>query len=324
MKKPILLGFTALCVLSTPNIVDQFSYSSAEKSFRTIASDGREAHNTEKEPTENEEETQNLSIDGARESLSAIIDRQSKTRESLKEIKEVTEREKEDIDATIAEIDRDLKKIKDQVNKHKEESDKEEDEQAIEISKEVTKEEENLSALKEEVAALKVIKRDVTVCEFRNEIDELSAQIKDLLKDKEKAIAKVEEGKEEKKDKEDKKDNDRKDSHKEEANFSRYQQLLSMGMVFGRGFQQSFQMPGIGHFTNPFMNFNPMFTFNNGNSSWLNLMQRDFSGVQKMINHSSSRVGESATFNQFVGASSHLFVPKFNRTTIEAETISFN
>ena len=93
-----------------------------------------------------------------------------------------------------------------------------------------------------------------------------------------------------------------------------------MGMIFGKGFQQSFRMPQTLQFSNSFMSLNPYMNFRHSSPSWLNTMQPDFTGVAQMLGQSSPRVG----FNNIVGQAPQSFIPNFNRTTIEAETISFN
>ncbi len=324
MKKPILFGFAALCVLSTPNLVDQFSYETPKSVYRTIASSEEIII---KDRTENfDKEHLESFIDGTREDLNKLIAKRESAIKVLDSDKpEIFEEEKDKLLSDVKNIQDGLNSIKKQITSVEEKIEDKENELIVKLKSDMDNNEEIVTNLSKRISEIKAVVRDVTACEFRNEIDELSAQIKNLLKDKEEAVAKVDKKEKDNKDdlKEERKDEDKLAS-KEENIPSRFQQILSMGMIFGQGFQTSFQMPGIGYFSNPFMNYNPLMSFNNSNSSWLRFMQQDFSGARQMMNHSSKRLGETRSFNNIAGHTPQPFIPNFNRTSIEAEAFSIN
>lgn len=282
MKKPLLFGFAALCVLSTPNLLEEKSHTKVDSTYRTIASQELRPENRPEKPSKRPPRGEDR-----------VPKKSRPTQETPPIEKESSSEEKVVIDT-----------------KEKKEE----------------KKENNETESKEEVVEkTPVIEEDVSVCEFRNEIDELRKQIGDLLNDKEEVLAKVDKkDKKKNKNKDEDKDSEKSDKDKEEKVAkvpSRYQQILSIGMIFGQGFQSSFQMPMMRFGTNPFMNSNPMFQFNNKRSfgftqdnSWMS------PGVLEMMNVGQPKRGMS----QSLRMNTETFIPTFTRTSIKAEGININ
>ncbi|GEM_PF-4158308 len=288
MKRPLLFGFAALCVLSTPNLLEE-KYTVKEVTYRTIASQELRPDNRPDKAPEGD-----------------------KQRETKGQRPPHPRGETPPVDKEVSED-----KTKDEV---KEESKEElvtenSQEENKEKTKKDSKDEKKVS--KEEIMP----EKDITVCEYRDEIAELRKQISDLLEDKEEVIAEVDK-KDSKKKKDNKKDKEERDDSKEEKEErvakipSRYQQILSMGMFFGQGFQPSFQMPMMRFGVKTFLNTQPMFKFNNSQSFGLNQDNSWMtSGVLEMM-----KVGQpEQARSQSLRMSNETFIPTFTRTSVKAE-----
>ncbi|WP_372655356.1 hypothetical protein [Halobacteriovorax sp.] len=272
MKKPLLFGFAALCVLSTPNLLEE-NYNTNEATYRTIASQ-------ELRPDNRPDKAPKGPIDGEEKGSRPPHPR-----------------------GETPPVDKEAGK---EIDKKEPKESKEEVEQEETKEKKVSK--------KEEVTEPE---KDITVCEYRDEISELRKQISELLDDKEEVIAEVD-----KKDKdEDKDEKETKDRKKKKTATipSRYQQILSMGLIFGQGFQSSFQMPMMRFGSNSFLSSRPMFNLNNYSSfnndrSWIT------PGIQEMMNVGSEGAELVQPLSNNVNRQT--FIPTFTRTSIEAEGFS--
>ena len=321
----MLFGFAALCVLSTPNLIDQFSYETSNSVYRTIAS-SEEFIVTDRSEDFDKENLEAF-IDGTREDLTQLINKRDSAIEVLdSERSELFEEEKEKLVSDIANIKKGLESINKQVTSIEEKVDDKENKSLADLRADLADSEKVVENISKRAESIQPVVRDISACEFRNELDELSEQIKELLRDKEEAVAEVkDDNKKDKKDKkDDKEDNSEKVAEKEDKEPTRFEKLFSMGMVFGKGFQQSFRMPGIRNYSNSFMSFNPYMNLRTNNSPWLSFMQPDFTGVAQMLGQNTPRVDQSRSFNNVLGQAPQSFIPNFSRTTIEAETISFN
>lgn len=280
MKKPLLFGFAALCVLSTPNLLEEKSPATKDITYRTIASQ-------ELRPDNRPDKAPKSSIKGE--------DKGSRPPHPRLE---------------NPPIDKEVSESKDQ----------EENKESVEkVAKESTKE----NKVVEKVEEKPELERDITVCEYRNEIEELKQQISDLLEDKEEVLAEVDNKEKKKKSKDEDKSEDKDKKEERVASIpSRYQQILSMGLIFGQGFQSSFQMPMMRFGSNSFLNTQLM--FNQNNKSPYSFFQNDTSwitpGIRSMMNVGSEEAGLIQPINN--NTNRQTFIPSFTRTSIKAEGFS--
>lgn len=323
MKKPIIYGLTALCVLSAPAIMTDYS-SSFTSVYRTIAS-VQDAEFVEK-------------LDASDEST--IEEYKSKMREKMDQLKESVK------ENTITKSSDDFDQLTDSevlVIKKKEdkllESAKEIHAQiatgiekltsstAIEVPNEFLNEfntierdlKNSVLLNKIKITEEKVAKADasdeVSTCEKKDAIAELQAQVKELLKDKEEALAKIEKKKKKKEEREQK--------------MKKAQKLYAMGMIMGQGFRASFSMPSynMGFSRSAFSVQSPFASFANQNiNPWFRLMSSQFSGMQNMNTRSIAQnfLGESNTRNRFQFDFQRNSIPTYSRSPIDAESISVN
>lgn len=339
MKKPIAYGLTALCVLSSPALVQDFKTPSFIKTYRSIASEvvGVSSNSSKlfdsSNPVESYEEFQNQILKDAQvvfkksnriDAIAKMSDLELAkiSKDELKELKTFSQgKHSESI-----EIRSEIKKVHQKlIDLRKDESSI--DTSTIEIEKLVEKVESLIQA-KDKVDLINdiTIKRlslkeqpkvDSVVCGLKDQISSLSEQVAELLKDKEEALAKIEEKEKKKKARAEK--------------LKKTQNLYAMGMIFGHGMRTSMAMPRMNFQTNPFMIYNPLASLSQGNFSWLNLMRSQFSNLSGMGSVGpttqivNNYLGESTTQNRDVAFSPRTnFIPSFSRSTVTEESISVN
>jgi hypothetical protein len=332
MKKPIIYGLTALCVLSAPAIVSNWNNSDFTNVYRTIASE-KAPEFVEKLDAANEETIENYRV--------KMQERLNSFAQSVKEHASLKSRN--DFNDLP---DLELKEIKKKEDKLLEES-KElshfiqtgieglSSSTAVEVPEQflndfnqmerdlknaVIKNEIKISVTEDQEGTQEEVKEktadQATSCEKKDAIAELQAQVKELLKDKEEALAKVEEKKKKKKEREEK--------------IKKAQRIYAMGMIFGQGLRASFAMPSFnfGIQNSPFLVQSPFASFNSRTTMpWFRLMSNYFSGSN--TNNYSHRVannflGESPIRSQFQMDTARIQIPTFSRSQVEEESISVN
>lgn len=347
MKRPLIYGLTALCVLSTPTLVTEFKNPTFTKVYRSIASSEvaefvENLDASDKATVTTYQEQMREKLDAFRASVKEH--QKEKNREDFKDLPDLEKNnlkneevrllsESTQISKHIQEgikklsstdsqrvpsqflidyntLERDLKNsiiknpIKGKIDtkvvkvKNDEKSTTNNDQVVEEASKEVASTSES------------------NTCEASDPIAELQAQIKELLKDKEEALAKVEKEKEKKK--------------KRKEQFKKAQDIYAMGMIFGQGFRASFSNPAF-RFQHPMAQFSMQSPFSNfvrpASNPWMSLMSSYFSGnrtTASVVNN--NYFGEAPTRNSIrtLDEESRSSIPKFSRSLVDEESFSIN
>ncbi|OUR98536.1 hypothetical protein A9Q84_03745 [Halobacteriovorax marinus] len=336
MKKPIMYGLTALCVLSSPALVQDFKAPSFINVYRTIASEIiaeaplSELFSVEK-PTESFEEFKTALLKKAKETNSKAqrIDEISKMEDSelskvsykeLKELKKFAKGSHPEVKNLYTQVD-EVKKIITENSLNIETNPLLEEISKLRISSKYEELSDDLIFKKMDLE--KSAAANTITCGLKNQISSLSEQVAELLKDKEEALAKIEEKEKKKKEREEK--------------LKKSQELYAMGMIFGQGMRRAMAMPRMNFSPNPFMIYNPLTSLSGGNFPWMNLMRRQFSGLPSFSGFPgmSSSLPTKQTINNYLGESaahtrdvasapSVNFIPRFSRALVEEDSISVN
>ena len=349
MKRPLIYGLTALCVLSTPTLITEFNNPTFTKVYRSIASseviefvENLDAANEETITLYKNEMQSKIEVF----SLAVKEHQKLKSREDFKDLPDLEKNNLKDeevrllseskkissyiqtgikkLTTTSAQevpiaflsdfnsVERDLKNavITNPISKKV----------AVEAVAKVEKEDKSEVINKEDTTTEKsvVVEKtdDTNACEKIDPIAQLQAQVKELLKDKEEALAKVEKQKDDKKER--------------ETKFKEAQKVYALGMFFGQGFRAS-QNTQMFNFQHPMSQFSIQSQFSNfvrpNTNPWMSLMSKYFSGnrgTASVVNN--NYFGEAPARNSIrnLDQESRSYIPKFSRSLVEDDSISFN
>jgi hypothetical protein len=341
MKRPLVYGLTALCVLSSPTLISEFKNPTFTKVYRSIAS-SEVAEFVEKLDAANEETItsyQNQMKEKLESFKFAIEEHQKlKSREDFKDLPEleINNLKKEET-RLLAESKKISEQIQTGIKKLSSSTAQEIPSQFLiqfnslerdlnnivitnPISekpiKKVVQEEASDSTNTDEKKSVVTTSSDTNKCESVDPIAELQAQVKELLEDKEKALAKVEEEKKKKKERQEK--------------IKKAQEIYALGMIFRQGFMANFSSPMF-NFQHPMSQFSMQSQFSNfvrpSANPWMSLMNNYFSGrrtTASVINN--NYFGEAPSRNNVrsLAEESRSYIPKFTRSLVEGDSISIN
>ena len=328
MNKPIIYGLAVLSVLSTPTLIKEWNSPNYTKAYRTIASiqlpefveqldasdestiviykdkmeqrinDFRDSVHEHKKSKENKEfaslsKEERVKLKSEEKKLqkeSALISKSIE--ESLKKLSSSTATE------VVASFSRNFNSLERDLNN------------AI-ITNPIEDEKVSLSA-KEDTQSTENKENQISTCEQKDVIAELQAQVKELLKDKEEALAKIEEKKKKKQEREEK--------------MKKAQKVYAMGMIFGQGLRASFAMPNtaLQFPSSPFFVQSSFAQMQPTISPWFNFMKSYFGGNREIAsNMFSSSIDRAPITSELFQRSSRTFIPTFNRSTVQEEAITF-